>query len=90
MRGLLALVIGMGVLIVVGVVVLGVTIVRRVSTPALPANAGTLDEPAGTRIVGVTQVADRLGLLLQGGGADRVVLFDPRTGRTTPLVALSR
>jgi len=90
MRGLQALVIGMGILIVAGVAVLGVTFMRRASAPALEAAARTLDEPAGTRIVGMTPVADRIGLLLQGGGPDRVVVFDPRTGRIAPLVALPR
>ena len=88
MRGLQALVIGMGVLIVAGVGVLGVTVMRRISTPTVEASTRTLDEPPGTRIVSVTPVADRVGLLLQGGGPDRVVVLDPRTGRTVTLVTL--
>ncbi len=90
MRGLQVLVIGMGLLIVAGVAVLGVTILRRASAPALEATVRTLDEAPGTRIVGVTPIADRVGLLLQGGGPDRVVVLDPRTGRAATLVTLPR
>jgi hypothetical protein len=39
-----------------------------------------LEEPAGTRIVGIAAAGDRLAVQLQGGGADRVVLVDPRNG----------
>ena len=88
MRGLQVLVIVMGVMIVAGVVVLGVAISRRVGGPAVEAVAHTLDAPPGTRIVGVAAVADRLGVALQGGGPDRVVLFDPRTGRSSVLLSL--
>lgn len=55
--------------------------------PAGPSAAGssavfsvTLQEPAGTRITGVAETQDRLAVQLQGGGADRVVLIDPRSG----------
>ena len=45
-----------------------------------PPFAVLLDEPAGTRIAGVAAAGDRVAIQLQGGGADRVVLVDPRTG----------
>jgi hypothetical protein len=73
MRALLALVIVMGVLIVVGVGVGG----------------GVLDEPAGTHIAGVSAYGDRLAVTLQGGGADRIVLFDPVSGKTLGHVTLA-
>jgi hypothetical protein len=49
----------------------------------------TLDEPAGTRIVGVAGIGDRLALVLQGGGPDRVVLVDPANGRRLGALALA-
>jgi hypothetical protein len=80
----------LGVLIVLGTTVVGVTIVRRMSEPAAPARiAATLDEPAGTRIVAIAATQDRLALHLEGGGADRVVLIDPRTGARTGSIALA-
>ena len=83
MRALLVLVIGMGVLIVVGVGVIAVTIIHRMGGAAPHALAGgVLDEPAGTHIVGTSAYGDRLAVVLQGGGVDRIALFDPSTGRT--------
>ena len=52
--------------------------------------AAILDEPPGTRIAGITTVADRLAVQLTGGGADRIVLLDPRTGQVAGRVALAR
>lgn len=94
-RVLQAAVVGMGVLIVAGVIVLGATIARRIAGPAAPAMpAGPaltlLDEPAGTHVVQVTATADRLAVLLQGGGADRVLLLDPATGQIVGRIALAR
>jgi hypothetical protein len=89
-KALLAAVIGMGVLIVVGVVVLGVTILHRLGAPAGPAASAVLDEPAGTRIAGVAATADRLAVQLQGGGPDRVVVLDTRTGRVLARAGLAR
>ncbi|MGH7155157.1 MAG: hypothetical protein ACREF3_14630, partial [Acetobacteraceae bacterium] len=82
MRVLTALTVAMGVLILVGTTVLVVTIVRRSGAPpaAMQAAAVVLNEPAGTRIAGIAAVADRLAVELQGGGPDRVVLVDPRSG----------
>jgi hypothetical protein len=76
----------MGVLIVAGVTTIGVTIVHRMSgAPAavhdVAMHDAVLDEPEGTRIAGVSALADRLALRLVGGGADRVVVVDLRTGQ---------
>ncbi len=80
----------LGVLIVLGTTVVGVTIVKRLSEPAAPARiAATLDEPEGTRIAAIAATQDRLALHLQGGGPDRVVLLDPRTGARTGVVVLA-
>lgn len=90
MRGLMVAVVGMGVLIVVGTVALLVAISQRLSSPA-PGNAGvvTLNEPSGTHIAGVTGLADRLALRLHGGGPDRVVVIDLKTGRPSVRIGLA-
>ncbi len=90
MRGLQAAVIFMGVLIVVGVAVVGTTIVRRTMAPVqIGAGPVVLDEPAGTRMVSVTAAGDRVAVLLQGGGPDRVLLVDARTGMVAGRVGLA-
>ncbi len=89
MRGLMAAVIGMGVLIVAGVAVLVVTVVHRLgSQPVLAAQS--LDEPVGTHLQQIAPAGDRLAILLTGGGPDRVVLLDPRTGAVTGHIGLTR
>jgi hypothetical protein len=89
-RMLQVAVVGMGVLIVVGVVVLGVALMQRVSGLASPIASVLLDEPAGTRIAGVSMAPDRLGVQLQGAGPDRVVVVDLKTGRVLGRVGLAR
>ena len=92
MRALKMVTIVMGVLIVVGTVALIVEIARRVSTPSLPVAslAAVLDEPAGTRIIGIAAVRDRLAVQLAGGGVDRVVLIDPASGAVAGRISLVR
>ena len=90
MRFLKVLTIGMGVLILVATTVLVVVIARRIGgagTPP-PSVAVLLDEPAGTQIAAIASAGDRLALQLQGGGADRVVLVDPRTGAVAGRIGL--
>lgn len=90
--------IGMAVLIVLGTTTLFVMMAKKgiggsvAPPPAQMAAsiAAVLDEPPGTRIAGITAVADRLAVQLTGGGADRVVLLDPRTGQVAGRVALAR
>jgi hypothetical protein len=79
MRWLVALAVAMAVLIVAGVAVIGVTIMHRMSGPVAAAPT-MLDEPAGTAIAEVSTSGDRVALLLHGGGPDRVVLIDARSG----------
>ena len=77
MRGLLILVTVMGVLIVAGVAVIGVTVVHRLTHIEVPASAPSnvvLDEPPGTQIAGVSSLGDRLAVTLHGGGPDRVTV----------------
>ena len=89
MRFLKILTIAMGVLIVVATTVLIVVIARRLTSPTMPsAVSALLDEPAGTRIAGIASVGDRLAVQLQGGGADRVLLLDPRTGLVVGSIGL--
>lgn len=96
MRALTALTIFMGVLIVIGTGALIAVIAHRLTSPSaqLAASAPArplavrLDEPAGTRIAAMAALGDRLALELQGGGADRVVLVDPRSGAVTGRITL--
>jgi hypothetical protein len=92
MRFLKVLTVGMGVLIVVATTVLVVVIAQRIGgtrTTLAPASVDVLlDEPAGTRIAAIASAGDRLAVQLQGGGADRVVLVDPRTGAVTGRIGL--
>ncbi|HEX3992795.1 MAG TPA: hypothetical protein VHX39_16615 [Acetobacteraceae bacterium] len=94
MQALKIVTIVMGVLIVLGTTVVVVTVVRRTmfGPAGFPekAFAATLDEPAGTGILGVTSVRDRLAVQLHGGGADRVVLIDPVSGVVVGRISLAR
>jgi uncharacterized membrane protein len=90
MRWLMVAVVAMGVLIVAGMATIGVVIVRRMSVAPAVVRDAVLDEPAGTRIAGVSALADRLALRLEGGGADRVVVVDLQTGRVVGRAALAR
>jgi hypothetical protein len=91
MRALQVAVVVMAVLIVAGVATLAVVIVQRVSGAGRDGGAqAVLDEPAGTRIAGIAAAADRLAVQLQGGGPDRVVVLDTRTGRVLARAGLAR
>ena len=97
MRALKIAVIVMGVLIVGGTIALVIAVARRSAAPVVPvavsipaSMAAVLDEPDGTRIAGIVAVQDRLALQLQGGGTDRVVLVDPRTGAVAGRISLAR
>ena len=91
MAALKAAVVAMGLLIIAGVTVIVVTLIHRMATPGTTtAIAATLDEPAGTHIAGVATASDRLAVQLQGGGPDRVVVLDLRTGRVMARTGLAR
>lgn len=87
-------VIGMGILIVAGVTVIVVTMVQRMSSlsgPNASVQALVLDEPAGSRIASASMgAADRLTIQLGGGGPDRVLIVDLKSGRVIGRVALAR
>lgn len=94
MRALKAAVVIMGVLIIVGVMFVGTVIVRRSLAPA-PGTAGTrvaemvLDEPPGTHIAEISPLPEGTALRLEGGGPDRVVVVDLRSGRRLGSVRLA-
>jgi hypothetical protein len=95
MRALKIAVVVMGVLIVAGTGALVAALVARHGAGPLPGGlppvvTAVLEEPEGTRIAGIAALADRLALRLQGGGGDRVVLVDPRTGAVTGRISLAR
>lgn len=89
MRALVALVTVMGILIVVGVIGVAVTIAQRLGGTSARAET-FLEEPAGTRMGGVAVSADRMAVLLSGGGPDRLVLINTRDGRVVGRVGLAR
>ena len=88
-RVLLAVTIGMGVLIVAGVVALAVVVVQRGTAGPVAPTSLSLREPAGTRIAGASLGADRVAVQLNGGGPDRVVVVDLKTGRITATIGLA-
>ena len=94
MRGLKIATVVMGVMILAGTgIMLTLMIKRSSSVPvvSIPTDlVSALEEPSGSRIVGISVVQDRLALLLQGGGADRVVLVDPRTGKAMGRISLKQ
>ncbi len=92
MRAVKVATVVMGALILFGTAGLIVAMLtRRPAAPPMPVSlALVLDEPAETRIVGVAALQDRLAVALQGGGADRVVLVDPRTGVVSGRISLRR
>jgi hypothetical protein len=89
MRVLTIVTVAMGVLILLGTAGLVAAIVLR-RPPDVPAASRpiVLDEPAESRIVGIAAVQDRLAVALQGGGADRVVLVDLRSGAPVGRIVL--
>jgi hypothetical protein len=89
MRALVVATVVMGVMIVVGTATLLFLVAQRLSTPTATAAPMVLDEPVGTRIVGLAAVSDRLAVSLQGGGSDRLVLIDPRSLRVVGRVGLA-
>lgn len=94
MAALKVAVVVMGVLILGGVTVIAVTLAKRMTAPSATAPhalaQATLDEPAGTHIAGISAVADQLAVQLQGGGPDRVVVVDLRTGHVVARTGLAR
>jgi hypothetical protein len=82
----------MGIMILLGTVgLITAMLMRRPGSQVAPANlAVTLNEPPETRISGIAALSDRLAVLLQGGGADRVILVDPHTGAIAGRISVER
>jgi len=88
MRALKILVIAMGALLVAGTLGLAFVILHRLSSKApttiaqivSPHGHADLTLPAGSHLVGVTGVGDRLALHVQGAGGDAILLIDPTSG----------
>ena len=92
-RPLLIAVIGMGVLILLVTTVVIVKLVKDVVTaPAANVTLTTtmLHQPAGSHIVTITTVGGRLGVLLNGGGPDRILFVDPETGKIAAQLMLGQ
>ena len=93
-RFLTAISVVMAILIFAGTVLLVLVVVKRApagsAAGAQAAAPVVLDEPAGTRIAGADGTADALVLRLAGGGPDRVVVVDTRSGRVVARAALAR
>lgn len=102
MKALKALVIGMALLIVGGLVLVGYGIYRngvKRAAPAatserpVPSAAGSyfsveLPLPAGARLEQMATAGDRLVLRLSGGEGDRILVVDPLTGQVAGSIAL--
>ncbi|MBP5856510.1 hypothetical protein KAJ83_05785 [Marivibrio halodurans] len=85
MQALKALVIGMGVLLILGVVGLVYAIVTDAGKKVAPlAGAGTpmrVELPAGSAVKGIHPDGDRLYLHLETGSGTRILILDSATGR---------
>jgi hypothetical protein len=99
MKGLLALVIIMGVLIVVGLVVVVVTIANRMGGPPAEVVAGPgapafgtadLPVPAGCQVIETAATDDRLILRLGSGDrCNQLLILDLATGKHLGTVRLA-
>jgi hypothetical protein len=91
-RPLLIAVIAMGVLILLVTTVVIVKLVKDVVTAPASVTLTTtmLHQPAGSHIVTITTVGGRLGVLVEGGGPDRVLFVDPDSGRVAGQMMLGQ
>lgn len=91
-RALVAASAVMALLIVAGGGLLVAMLARRTLAPA-PVEGGVADvrlaEPPGTRIAGASGPPEAVVLRLEGGGPDRVVVVDSRSGRTLGRIGLA-
>lgn len=81
----------MGVLIVAGTVTLVVLIVQRFGSAAAPAQTAevVLRQPAGSRIGGIaTAEGGHVAVWVVRPDGDRVLVVDPRSGRTSADIRL--
>lgn len=90
MRALKVAVAVMGVLFIGGFATLVTLLVQRMSSGTGGIASAVLDQPVGTRIAAASAAQDRLVVQLQGGGPDRVIVLDVRSGRVLGTVGLAR
>ena len=91
MQALKILVILMGVLILAGVTVVGITVFNRVGSGGSGSNFGSmaLVLPKGCHLIGMVNAGDRLALRLGDSAECQVILFvDPRNGQQVGSLAL--
>lgn len=50
----------------------------------------TLNQPDGSHIVSIATAGDRLAVLINGGGPDRILFVDPETGAITGQLMLGK
>ena len=82
MRALKALVIGMGVLIVVGLIVVAVTIANRTLDGERPPTEAAFALPDGAKVLETALDGNRIALRLRlADGAEAIHVFDLATGR---------
>jgi len=91
-RPLLIAVVAMGVLILLVTTVVVVKLVKdMVNGPASVTLTTTmLRQPAGSHIVTITTVGDRLGVLVTGGGPDRILFVEPDSGKVAGQLMLGQ
>jgi hypothetical protein len=91
-RPLLIAVIALGVLIVLVTTVVVVKLVKDVVTAPASVTLTTtmLHQPAGSHIVTITSADGRLGVLVTGGGPDRILFVDPDTGKVAGQLMLGQ
>ena len=91
-RGLLVVVIVLGVLLVGGAAVVISTVIARLSQPeaAMPRDFGTysISIPSGARLVSVENGASRVILRLEDNQGALLIMLDPRKGVETGRVRL--
>ena len=97
MRVLAALTVVMGLMLVIGLGIVAVTILHRMSAPKpAPANAAAtgrghaaLPLPPGGRLMSMTAVGDRLALHIGvPNGSEMLILLDPATGAVLETIDL--
>jgi hypothetical protein len=82
MRGLMAAVIGMGVLILVGVPVMVVVVIKQSRTASAGASAPvTLQEPAGSKLLSASSDGKTLTLVLGTPSGEQIEVRDAASGQ---------
>ncbi len=87
------IVIAMGLLIVAGVAVLGITVVNRIAArsevASTPPEQIALSLPEGTRIVETALANDRLALRVETAHGAEILIVDLSTGKLVSTVAIA-